>query len=72
MTVLEIVRAYLVEHGYDGLAGDDCGCLLSDLAPCGGNMNESCTAGHRVDGCTCGEGHDYHIVPGKRSEEPHA
>ena len=38
MTVKEIVEKYLRENGYDGLAGEDCGCGLDDLAPC-----ESCT-----------------------------
>lgn len=32
--VREIVRAYLVEHGYDGLYHRACGCKLNDLFPC--------------------------------------
>lgn len=40
MTICEIVREYLVSHGYDGLASsedwDGCGCGVGDLMPCGG------------------------------------
>jgi len=36
MTVLDIVNEYLKQHGYDGLCHPetDCGCRISDLAPC--------------------------------------
>ena len=36
MTVTEIVKKYLIENGYDGLVDEEseCGCLVSDLAPC--------------------------------------
>ena len=34
MNVREIIQAYLKENGFDGLAGDDCGCYIGDLAPC--------------------------------------
>lgn len=35
--VIEIVKAHLVENGFDGLVQTDseCGCLLEDLQPCG-------------------------------------
>jgi hypothetical protein len=33
-SVLEMVKNYLKEHGYDGLCNDDCGCDVNDLAPC--------------------------------------
>ncbi len=63
------MRAYLTEHGYDGLAGDDCGCLLSDLAPCNDPMID-CVAGYRVVGCTCDDcdGRGFHMLPGKKPE----
>ncbi len=53
MTVTEIVTRYLKRHGYDGLAGDGCGCGLGDLAPCCDNITD-CTPGYAAD-CTCGE-----------------
>ena len=47
MTICEIVREYLVSHGYDGLAGDNCGCTVDDLMPCGDPEPAVCEAGHR-------------------------
>lgn len=50
ITVKEIVKAYLKEHGYDGLCGDECGCGIEDLAPCDERWGEGhwgdCTAAH--------------------------
>lgn len=34
MNVREIVIAHLNAGGFDGLAGEDCGCGLNDLMPC--------------------------------------
>jgi hypothetical protein len=34
MTVEEIIEKYLKENGFDGLAGDCCGCALGDFMPC--------------------------------------
>jgi hypothetical protein len=37
---LDIIREYLKENGYDGLAGNECGCGLDDgLMPCGEGCN---------------------------------
>lgn len=48
MKVIEIVKAHLVREGFDGLVQTDaqCGCLLDDLAPCGG-VGHDCEAGYR-------------------------
>jgi hypothetical protein len=43
--VQDIVRAYLEDNGYDGLAEDDCGCWLNDLMPCGGDYSR-CRPGY--------------------------
>ena len=34
MNLREIVKNWLKENGYEGLAGDNCGCELDDLMPC--------------------------------------
>lgn len=38
MNVIDIVRIYLEQHGYDGLfcPAWDCACLVGDLVPCDG------------------------------------
>ena len=49
MIVLEIVKKFLIENGYDGLAlpGDECGCVLGDLAPCLNDISQ-CQPGYYV------------------------
>ena len=48
MTVGEIVREYLVAHGYDGLYNDEeCGCCLSDFMPCDGDFIIDCRVGYK-------------------------
>lgn len=51
MTVNEIVKTWLKENGYDGLAGEECGCKLDALFPCD-SLGDSCVAGHLVQ-CPC-------------------
>jgi len=61
--VLEIVKRYLLDNGYDGLYyPGECSCDVDDLAPCGGDLNSvaDCRPGHRVP-CQCGEGCEYDI-----------
>jgi len=60
MTVKEIVRQYLVAHGLDGLAYDECGCRVDDLMPCD-TPCDACEVG-KLGPCDCGD-HDWHIVP---------
>lgn len=38
----EIILSYLQANGYDGLAGDDCGCGLDDLCPCDAAIPTEC------------------------------
>ena len=77
-TVLDIVRDWLKNHGYDGLwSEDDCGCEVDDLAPCGGQDMCRCHPGYRhscTEACASEEtGHepyeyepgDWHIGPKK-------
>lgn len=47
MTAREIVRSYLVEHGYDGLCNEECGCGVKNFGPCGGLMSD-CIPARRV------------------------
>ena len=56
-TVVEIVKAFLKQNGYDGLYNTDryCRCQLSDLVPCG-EIGSDCQAGFKVP---CPGGDDY-------------
>lgn len=65
-TVARIVGAWLREHGYDGLYREECGCLLDDLIPCGGEGIDDCMAGYRHP-CDCGGECDSHVGPEKPS-----
>lgn len=60
MEVIDIVKDYLEQNGYDGLFNSDneCACEVDDLAPCG-EMSDYCRAGFK-QACNCGD-HDWHI-----------
>ena len=66
MTFHVIVKAWLAEHGYDGLYNEDadCGCRVDDLMPCG-EPGIRCRAGHVVpcdpDTCEVGGECPWHI-----------
>jgi len=69
VTAKEIMIDWLTTHGYDGLYGEECGCLLDDLMPCGEGC-EGCQGGVRMDiaastRCGCdGQGTDHwHVAP---------
>lgn len=53
MNVRDIVEEWLKDHGYDGLAGDGCGCQIGDLAPCCADDVVNCEPGylHECDKC---------------------
>ena len=54
MNVIEIVKKYLIDNGYDGLHhACGCGCGLDDLVPCG-DIEEKCEAAYANNCPTCG------------------
>lgn len=60
MTVLEIVKKYLEDNGFDGLYNSDleCACEKDHLEPCC-EMSPEREAGYKYP-CDCGE-HDFHV-----------
>jgi hypothetical protein len=44
----EILKGWLIEHGYDGLCFPEmeCGCFLCDLIPCGSDPSK-CVPGYK-------------------------
>jgi len=73
MTVKEIVRQWLQDHGYDGLCSDFCGCVFSDLMPCGEDAS-GCQAGYKVpcpgpQDCEAGGTCPWHIRARKKNEQ---
>lgn len=69
--LLSLVAAGLRQRGLDGLsnAHSGCACVLADLAPCGG-PGLDCVGGVRVNGCDCGEGCDFHVMPRVEEQTP--
>ena len=66
--VRKIISIWLVEHNYDGLTTDECGCELSDLMPCGEDSS-NCVPGHKgpcpgPDACDLDGKCDWHMVSG--------
>jgi hypothetical protein len=75
-TVKDILRRWLKDHGYAGLAGDDCGCSIDELAPCGCDPLDcvpadlyKCDVGH---GQTCEYEQDCNGLGCYRPREPAA
>jgi len=48
MDIKQIVREWLLKHGYTGLVGDECGCEIDDLFACL-ECPMTCEPGHKVD-----------------------
>lgn len=64
MELIDIVKTWLQDNGYDGLCdGDDCGCPIDDLMPCG-EPGMHCMAGYLKKAPPESE-IDYFIFPGK-------
>lgn len=61
MNVREIVCDWLKAHGMDGLAADDCGCGIDDLAPCGDIGTNDCVGARK---CKCDQGSGDDNPPG--------
>ena len=55
MTVKEIVKQWLTEHGYDGLASDYCGCEIKDLMACSSEAALRCVPAKKVRCNECKE-----------------
>ncbi len=51
--VHDIIKEYLTAHGYDGLFGEECACLIDDICPCSSEMVLDCSPGYKTecDGC---------------------
>ena len=63
MTVKEIVADWLKEHGCEGLCDDDCGCVLDDLMPCGGEYGKCVAAVKGPVPPEYGDGYEEWLVP---------
>ena len=48
MAVRDIIKKWLVDNGYDGLCGEECGCLLDDLMTCEEGWALECEPGYKV------------------------
>jgi len=55
MNIIQIVEQHLTSNGFDGLCGDECGCKIGDIAPCG-HLLTDCFPGYEVP---VPEGDDY-------------
>ena len=62
-TVKEIVKQYLIDHGYDGLYSDagECGCDLANLLDCDMAGTGQCKPGYKVEDPS--DGFEYLIAP---------
>lgn len=70
VTVHDITKQYLEDNGYDGLRNEECGCELSDLAPCYDGVQGDCGAGYKVpcpgpEDCHLDGDCNWHISPNK-------
>lgn len=69
MTIIEIVKQHLKAVGADGLcAPSECGCELSDLAPCGG-LPSDCVPGWKGAPCEDQDADDWLMYSSKEAAE---
>jgi hypothetical protein len=47
MNIRDIVKKYLIDNCYDGLAGEECGCETGDLMCCD-DPELTCEPGHKI------------------------
>ena len=54
MNVLEIIKEYLIQNGYDGLynRAGECACLIEDLASCSKSCSD-CEPGYKGPYLSC-------------------
>jgi len=52
MTIRDIVKDWLISHGYDGLCDFECGCGVDDLMPCD-EPSLSCVPAYRATRSNC-------------------
>ena len=69
MNVREIIKEYLLKHGFTGLCSEECGCEISDLFPClvWATSMDYCVPGYRVDcddeDCEYYHCEGWHVTP---------
>lgn len=67
MKVKEIIIEWLKNNGYDGLYDPgECGCLIGDLFPCGGDCFD-CLPGYK-NTPNPNSGYDFTVGPNKPSQ----
>jgi hypothetical protein len=57
MTCKDIIEKYLIDNGFDGLCGDECGCSMDDFMPCEGLCGD------------CFPAYEYEIKQGKTCKD---
>ena len=68
----EIVESWLREHGYDGLCGDGCGCIIGELYLCtmDGSIPADCVPAYSNPKRAKEGGCSFWMQPEKPGEEP--
>ena len=64
MVLKDIAKAWLREHGYDGLCNTECGCRFEDFMLCG-EPGAGCEAAYETKAPEDAD-EDYWMTPGKK------